>query len=110
MEDFSDLSESETEYTSDETWSPLQESSNDTDDNVNNILEELEELLLLIVLLVSLIGRIVLLLLLPFEDVLVLKSVSLIGVIVLLLLLEPFTSLIGVLQGSDFTVQPVGQL
>ena len=43
MEDFSDLSESETEYTSDETWSPLQESSNE-DDNVNNILEELEEL------------------------------------------------------------------
>ena len=25
MEDFSDLSESETEYTSDETWSPLAE-------------------------------------------------------------------------------------
>ena len=45
MEDFSDLSESDTEYTSDETWSPLQEPSNeDEDDDVNNILEELEEL------------------------------------------------------------------
>ena len=48
MEDFSDLSESETEYTSDETWSPLADGDSngdiDTDAETNNIFQELMEL------------------------------------------------------------------
>ena len=46
MEDFSDLSESDTEYTSDETWSPLaeDEAAAIAEAEQDNIFQELSDL------------------------------------------------------------------